>query len=396
MSAGTVISGGFPGRYAQEVQPNQKCSGCLHYDGQGGRTGVCTIGLKPWTCGEGQAPQVSYAPIARGAGSYLPDMSNHGAHAPAVDGQQDVGGLYGAGSTRPVEIKQVSLGEEHVHIVKSMVERHAQLQKSQCRMCSMRGTHGTAPPNVEAQACSCAPLQAQVVAKAVVSGMSNAQRAGVRFGDVVEWVRGVARAGFRLPAQAGPGAVVKSVAELSLADRVRIDDNGGHLRLRKATPPAPKAEDELEDVSKSFYGDDWIGQFKGTPLFDAARKLCEQELSIAEDDLKRREARMERDKQRSEALEKINAKTNSAVVDTDWQEQDVKREKMRIAKQRLTLKLVALQQGVSKGRPVDPNSPPPKLLHPDYVDGTSTKKPKESKSKPVRPAWVYGDSKPGK
>ncbi len=410
MTAGTVISGGFPGRVAREVNPNSKCSGCLHYDGQAGRTGSCTIGDSPWKCGEGDAPQIGYAPIARGAGGQLLDLCNHGAHAPEVP-TQGTSSLYGAGSTRPVEIRQVSLGEEHVHIVKSVLARHAAVQKSQCRMCSMQGTHGVGPMNVGPQACTCSPIKAEVVAKAVVSGMSNAQRAGVRLEDVVGWVRGVVKSGFRLPAPSG-GELSKSDAT-SIDDQVRIDGNGGHLRPmekgshyltsgRYDVKPAGGGEHHVEfhskdgaapkrlpgkfaspkaarraaiahdgrlavgsgkistateaptrqiktgEVQKSLYSDDWIAQFKGTPLFDEASKLCEQELSLEEDQLKRREARMARDKERSAALEKINAKVNSVAVDNDWQEQDVRREKMRIAKQRLTLKLAKLNQAPAR------------------------------------------------
>ncbi len=187
--------------------------------------------------------EVGYAPLARGAGSYLPDMSNHGVHAPEVP-SQSVSTLYRPGSTRPVEIRQVSLGEEHVHLVKSMVEGHIRLQKSQCNLCSMQGTRGTAPPNVGYQVCTCAPIEAVVVAKAVVTRMTNAQRRGVSLGDVVGWVRDVAKAGFRLPVPTKPRSLGGRVVDperrredkalnrpkASLSDQVKIDGNGGHLR----------------------------------------------------------------------------------------------------------------------------------------------------------------------
>lgn len=269
MSAGTVISGGFPGRVAQEVQPNQKCGGCLHYDGQVGRTGACTIGLRPWLCGEGDAQDIGYAPLTRGAGSYLPDMGNHGVHAPEVAPQQ-TSDLHGVGSTRPVQVQQVSLGEEHVHLVKSLVERHATLQKAVCRACSMRGTYGIAPPNVGVQVCSCVPLEATTVAKAIISRMSNAQRSVLSsesadpVADVAQWVRDVAKAGFRkppmpmldvptsgarghkkkppktVPAYDGsrvPAHSSRVMPQLdvntskgSIADQLRVSDTGGHLR----------------------------------------------------------------------------------------------------------------------------------------------------------------------
>lgn len=249
MASGTVISGGFPGRVAQEVQPNHKCEGCLHYDGQGGRTGVCTIGERPWNCGTGDAQDVGYAPVSRGAGGYLPGMATTRGDSGEAD-TQFVSELYGSGSTRPVSVRQVSLGEEHVHLVKSMVARHAEFQKSQCRLCSMRGAHGTAPPNVGFQLCTCAPIEAGVVAKAIVGRMSNADRVGVDLDGVTEWVRDVAKAGFKLPAPRKArslgdnpeGRMIDSQrrAELrglnrpkkpntSLADQVKIEGNGGHM-----------------------------------------------------------------------------------------------------------------------------------------------------------------------
>lgn len=390
MSAGTVISGGFPGRVAQEVQPNQKCGGCLHYDGQAGRTGACTIGDRPWKCGDGDHPDVGYSPLVRGAGSYLPDMSNHGVHAPET---------HGAASTRPVAVRQVSLGEEHVHFVKSAVEDHARLQKAHCNLCSMQGTRGPAPPNVGYQLCTCAPLKAEVVAKALVSRMSNAARAETTFDGVVEWVRALAKAGFRLPVPTKPrslgGRVIDSERrredkalnrpKASLSDQVKIDGNGGHLRpvekgsfsklgnaavhltgvahsdgtrqaheraldahKKAAAEGGPKASFHEQHVayhqsqtgiSKSMYTDDWICQFKGTPLFDEARELCERELKMEEDELKRTTERLKHEKTQRAVLDKL-----PKVDSEDWQSRESRRAKVRIAKQRLILKLASHHQ----------------------------------------------------
>lgn len=372
MSAGTVISGGFPGRVAQEVTPNQKCEGCLHYDRQAGRTGACTIGDSPWKCGAGDAPDIGYAPLARGAGSYLPDMGSHGARAPEVD-PQVVGGLYGSGSTRPVEIRQVSLGEEHVHVVKSVLERHAELQKSQCLRCSMRGTHGTAPHNTDPQACSCRPIEAATVAKAVVARMSNAQRVGAPLDAVTAWVREVAKAGFRLPASNTRGSAdlrAFALEHSGVEGNGRSDDrNGGHLR------PAEKGERrhaaQADGVAKSFYSDEWINQFKGTTLFDAASKLCEQELEMEEAELARREENVKHEKARAKALKQVS----TTAPDFDWQEQEARRTKIRIAKQRLVIKLAGLHQekmtGVLKSlafkpHPETPNNSVARASHGEY------------------------------
>jgi hypothetical protein len=200
MSAGTVISGGFPGRVAQEVTPNAKCRGCLHYDGQAGRIGACTIGLRPWLCGDGEAQDVGYAPIGKGAGTYLHDLVNDVPQAHEVDGQV-VGGLYGSGSTRPVHVQHVSLGEEHAHFVKSMVAEHVRVQKSQCRFCLNTGSHGTQPANVLPQVCSCQPLAARDVAKALVGKLDNRQRVSMSIDDLTKFVRAVAANGFALPTE---------------------------------------------------------------------------------------------------------------------------------------------------------------------------------------------------
>lgn len=199
MAAGTVISGGFPGRVAQEVQPNPKCNGCLHFDGQAGRTGACTIGLRPWLCGEGDAADIGYAPISRGAGAYLPGMDNHSVQAPHVD-DQEVSDLYGARSTRGVQFQQVSLGEEHIHFVKSMVAQHTEVQKTMCRLCKSAGTIGTTHSNLAPQVCTCEPIAARDIAKALVSRLSNLARAVIDVDDATAFVYDVAQAGFKASA----------------------------------------------------------------------------------------------------------------------------------------------------------------------------------------------------
>jgi hypothetical protein len=300
MAAGTVISGGFPGRVAQEVTPNPKCHGCLHYDGQAGRTGACTIGLRPWLCGDGGAAEIGYAPITHGAGTYLPDMSTHGAHAREVE-TQFVSDLYGSGSTKPVTVQTVSLGDEAVGFIKSMVDQHMEMERSVCRLCKSIGTTiGATPYTNGPQVCTCEPIKATEVAKALVGRMSNRQRASMTLDDVTEFVYDVAKAGYKLPP------------------------------LKKAC--------EVEAIDKS-YNDDWLCQFKGTPLFKLAHQLCEQELAQQEAALKRREDSRKHDKERSAALAKLERPSNY-----DWQEQDALRERLQIAKQRLTLKLAEHQQ----------------------------------------------------
>jgi len=198
MTAGTVFSDGFPGRVAQEVQPNPKCRGCLHYVDSAGRTGACSIGLRPWLCGDGDAQDIGYAPITAGAGAYLPDMVAHVARARETE-PQDTAALYGAGSTRPVQVHQVSLGEEHVHLIKSLVERHVEMEQTMCRLCKSRGAIGRGPMNNEPQSCSCKPIEARTVAKSLMAQLSNRERSRVTFDDAVAFVYDVADAGFAMP-----------------------------------------------------------------------------------------------------------------------------------------------------------------------------------------------------
>jgi hypothetical protein len=232
MSAGTVISGGFPGRVAQEVTPNPKCRGCLHYDGQAGRIGACTIGLRPWLCGDGEAQDVGYAPIGKGAGTYLHDLVNDVPQAHEVEAQV-VGGLYGAGSTRPVTVQHVSLGEEHAHFVKSMVAEHVRVQKSQCRFCLNTGSHGTQPANVLPQSCSCQPIRAQDVAKALVTKLDNRQRVSMTLDDLTKFVRDVVKG--------GASNMLRTSADVERVTLAKSEaPHGGHLK---------KAEPHIQPVS---------------------------------------------------------------------------------------------------------------------------------------------------
>lgn len=228
-SPSTVVSGGFPGRIAQEVNPNPKCNGCLHYDGQAGRVGACLVGLRPWLCGEGEMQDIGYAPITRGAGSYLPPMGNHPAQAGEVS-TQEVSDLHGAGSTRGVTFQQVSLGEEHVQLVKSMFSTHVERQQSMCRLCKSRGTIGMAPANVGPQVCTCEPIAARDIAKALVPRMSNAQRMSYDLDEITDWVRGVAKAGFKMPAPMAKSVDIEDVSDVDeLAKSLRWSHkNAGH------------------------------------------------------------------------------------------------------------------------------------------------------------------------
>lgn len=148
-------------------------------------------------CGDGDAQDIGYAPIARGAGSYLPDMSNHAVQAREVE-TQFVSSLYGSGSTRPVHVQEVTLGEGHARVVKGFYARHMEMQKTFCRLHQGHGqSYGmAAPSNFDAQVCSCSEPNVRDVAKALVPSLSNRERTMLDFDDVIEFVEDVVRAGF--------------------------------------------------------------------------------------------------------------------------------------------------------------------------------------------------------
>ena len=259
-------------------------------------------------CGDGGAAEIGYAPITHGAGSYLPDMSNHGAHAREVETQY-VSDLYGSGSTKPVSVQTMSLGGEAVEFIKSMVDEHMSFERSTCRLCKSAGTTiGATPFTNDPQVCTCVPIKATDIAKALVGRMSNRERVETSFDDVTAFVYDVAKAGYKMPVAKAP----------------KVDE------LMKGFA--------FDGLGKS-YTDDWLCQFKGTPLFKVAHQLCEQELSMQEAQLKRREERAKHDKARSAALAKLEKPSESY----DWQEEENIRQRLQIAKQRLTLKLAEHQ-----------------------------------------------------
>ena len=223
---GTVMSDGFPGRIAREVTPNPKCSGCLHYDGQGGRTGVCSIGWPgPWQCGDGGAQDIGYAPVGKGAGSYLPDLSNYDPQAPQAE-TQFVSKLYGDGQTRPVTFKQQSLGEEEVDFVKSYVVDHVRLQRSMCRLCNSRGLIGASPFNVAPQECTCSDPNVRDVAKALVARLSNRQRSRLTADQVVEFVSEVV--GEHSIVKSARSRTYKPLSDMHPHDRHHITNGGAY------------------------------------------------------------------------------------------------------------------------------------------------------------------------
>ena len=47
------------------VQPNKKCEGCLHYEPQRSKGGLCLVALQPWNCGEGDHHRTDKAQHSR-------------------------------------------------------------------------------------------------------------------------------------------------------------------------------------------------------------------------------------------------------------------------------------------------------------------------------------------
>jgi hypothetical protein len=277
------------GQMAQTVTPNAKCEGCLNYESQRGQSGVCIIGLRPWLCGDdGANPSMGYAPIAA-AGPNVPSDQAPSAQVgtPGPDGT-------------PVPIKVVVLGEEHAQMVKSIAAELDKAQRADCIHCSIvtksQGqTNITAP--IVTESCDHPEITDFQVAKALVGKLTNRVQAQLTAKDIINFVSDVR----------GHGLVFKAI----------------------------ETKEDLGDLRKSLYGDEWLNQFKYTPLFDEAAKLCEEEITIAEEQLTRR---IEQRKKYA-AAPKV-----AAYADSDYEAMYDKQDKLRIKKQKLILKLARHSQ----------------------------------------------------
>lgn len=291
------------GQMAQTVAPNSKCESCLHYNSQRGPTGVCEIGLRPATCGDGDMPSIGYAPV------HSIGPSSPGTHAPVGQAPMQPGKMlvpssalyrrYGV-DNGPVPMAIVCLGEEHAEMVKSIVRENTTL-------CHSHSRGSSATPAVNAMlsmrqpGCACRTPSDFAVRKSFEKRLNNFQRVALQDhqDDYLQ-------------------AFVSAVR------------NGEDYQ---------KSLNEAA-IDKGFYGDDWLSQFKGTELFDDAHKLCEEELELAEADLKARIARNKAQKERAAHLAKLQTPTD----DYSWDEKYQKDDALRIKKQRLLLKLAKVQQ----------------------------------------------------
>lgn len=291
-----LFPAGYIGLMAQKVDPNPKCQGCLHYDPQrGGDGGVCTIGLRPFTCGTGEHPRMGYAPLT----GLVADFAAHTFPAQAR--------TPGADNNLRIAIQARTLGEEHVEMVKSGAARLGQLYK--CRACSL-GKALTTTTNVETMrlgACTCPPVSERSLVKSVMESLNNRQ----------SWVLGD-------HAEAYVTSLVQTV-------RRGVTDIEA---VRKSL-----AHDAL--VTKGFYGHEWLAQFKGTDLFNEAVKLCEEEIALEEESLKRRLVQAKRRKAAEAQLK--------ATDDTGWDDTYRAQDQLRLRKDKLQIRLAKVQQKVMTG-----------------------------------------------
>lgn len=288
---GTVISGGFPGLVAREVQPNLKCHWCMHFSPQAGRFGVCEVGLQPATCGDGDSPQTGYAPASGPAATSDFENAPH-SQAPEVEMQEAAEPLYAQVTNTKMPIKWDVLGEEHVTMVKGWAREWEDRQRALCPMHQGSGgaAQGTSHFNAGYQLCKCEPVDHGHVTKALAANLSNYAREVLDISDVHHFVDGALTG--------------KNSFEIA-----------------------------VDGMRKSIYSDDWIMQFRGTPLLKEAIGLCEQELKLCEEALKRRIESNKRNKERSAALRKLEAPSY------DYDAEYAKEEKIRLAKRKLALKL---------------------------------------------------------
>ena len=221
------------GVMSQHVSANPKCEGCIHYDHNRGTSGVCTIGLQPFTCGDGSTPTIGYGPVARLSPTFQPPAPR-GAYA-NDSGKDNVA----------IAMRLVVLGEEHAEMVKSI----------QASVLEMPGMQDHAY-NMQTQRAAAAHT-----ADRFCKSLTNKER-------------------FVL------GAHSQELAEL-FADAVVSGLDGTAVKKSMAAYA----------LEKGFYGHEWLAQFKGTDLFDEAVKICEEEIAREEASVAKRVADAKRRKE---------------------------------------------------------------------------------------------------
>lgn len=279
------------GQVARTVTPNPKCQGCMHYDSQRGRTGICEIGLSPSICGDGVNPTIGYAPMTT-QGPTLFDV-----HAPNAGTPQQ-------GPMPVAAIRIMVLGEEHANMVKS--EYHRIKQENACRSCS-EVRKGTVTQFSINEGCKCKPVKMSAIVETLEKSLSNFELAVLgdqKHSFASTFVRGV----------------------LSTKNN-SLDD------IKKALCDA--------SVNKGIYGDDWLSQFRGTELFDDAHSLAVEELKQQEENLARRIKRDEQAKVRAAHMAKLRQEDEGSY---GWEAEDRARQQLNIKKQKLLLQLAKVQQ----------------------------------------------------
>lgn len=285
MSALSLI----PGQIAQQVSPNPKCNNCLHYQGNAGKFGVCTIGLRPWLCGDGDNQIAGYSPLD-GQGPTDPGSSITSVQADA-----------GVDQLQTVPMSLTVLGDEHAEMAKSFHDELDSYQKATCPLHQNAGVAKSYGANVGAVVCSCQRITSKSVAQKLWKALENKERVHLTMSDVVFFVRGVRKG--------------MTPFEVALT------------RLHAGTEGSlAKSFGDNNQLAKSLYGDDWTTQFIGTSLFDDAVKLREQEITACEEELKRR-------------IERNKKQAAPTVPAYDYDAQYAAEEKLRIAKAKLMLKL---------------------------------------------------------
>lgn len=166
---------GYPGQLAQVVEPNSKCEGCMHYEPNQARSGLCMIGLRPWLCGDGNAQQVGYAPIAA--------QREVTADAQAVAGVAEI-------PTEPgVPIVTVSLDSLHEELVAEIVGNLEPVYKSSCRLHKSSVMAGPYNPGAYIPTeCACRTLPDTVVAKALLDALAPRYRTTVSLDEATAFV----------------------------------------------------------------------------------------------------------------------------------------------------------------------------------------------------------------
>lgn len=107
------------------VPQNNKCNGCVHYDGNAqAKGGVCEVGSMPQVCGTGGEKKFGYAPLDELGPDEIDDLAT-----PQLSGTRGAMNEHGD-IEKPIAMKRVVLGDEDLSIAQRIHGERTGVKKS--------------------------------------------------------------------------------------------------------------------------------------------------------------------------------------------------------------------------------------------------------------------------